>query len=55
MKKLKLSKLELQAITDKLLKSCYEVACRYSDISIDYTEFSTIVLQVASKSNKKGD
>ena len=45
MKKLKLSKAELEAITNKLLNTCYEVACRYSDISIDYIEFTTIVLE----------
>ena len=52
MKKLKLSKAELEAITNKLLNTCYEVACRYSDITIDYTEFTTIVLE-RIKSNRK--
>ena len=50
--KLKLSKKELSVILDKLLKTCYEVACRYSDIALDYTEFSTIVLE-RSKSERK--
>ena len=51
--KLKLSKKDLSAITDKLLKTCYEVSCRYSDISLDYTEFTTIVLERIKSERKE--